>query len=166
MRTSKAPCLVVALLLWAPASVVTQDSPTLFGKIERSVIGKEPEWKLERKFLNGGRVSFLWRHGAEEVSASVTSLASPEEAAKEFQRSVDAVPLPTTAGPDGAVPGLGDDSRVWARYTQSGRSAIHFSKGSVHVQVSAPSLGLAKRFAQLIANVIPTAQQAVAADAR
>jgi len=166
MRTSTAAYVVLTLLLCVPASVVAQDDSAPFSKIERSVSDKEPEWKLERKFLNGDRVTFLWKHEAEEISASITSLASPEEAAKHFQRSVAAVPIPSPRGPEGTIPGLGDESRLWARYTQSGRSAIHFIKGSVHVQISAPSTGIVKRFARLIADEIPDARQASGAGAQ
>lgn len=137
-----------AMLFLFSALLLPQDT-SLFGRIERLAFDNErkDEWKLERKFIKENSARFLWKRGEEEISVSITVLASLEEAAKEYRKSVNAVSI----GSNKKVPNLGDESRLWANYTTAYRSAIQFRKDNTHVRVSGSPLRTIESLARLIA---------------
>lgn len=140
-----------ALALCLPAMALTQKPAAkgeseLTARVERSMKEKEPEWKASRLLSNGNRVVKRWKFGNEEVLVSVHEYRTGDEAADEMSRAVKAVSVPGKP-----LEKMGDEAYVWAAYTESGRSAVRFRKSNVFVSVSAPSLGLAKKFARHIA---------------
>jgi hypothetical protein len=141
-----AVCLSAMAVTQKPAS---KGESALTARVERSVKEKEPEWKASRLLSNGNRVVKRWKSGNEEVLVSVHEYRTGDEAADEMSRAVKAVSVPGKP-----LEKLGDEAYVWAAYTESGRSAVRFRKSNVFVSVSAPSLGLAKKFARHIAGEI------------
>jgi hypothetical protein len=142
-------CLFVLCLA---NSILAQGAPALFSKVESTFKEKEPAWKVERTLpgktsdprsldivFHRGRIQaaikiWIWRReiDAKDVFAA-TSLAFDNTGGKKMAKSV--------------LPKMGDENHVWTSRGKMPWTTISFRIGGTDVEVFAPSVVIARRFA-------------------
>ena len=152
--------LSIILMCLAFTSFGAQDSQTLFGQIERVSQEREPKWKISRKLIlrNSKHISIRWKSGKSYVQMLIERLDSPKEAADMFEgfnseimeayRTAESSQYSKTE-----LPNLGDKNYLWS-HRKAGASIL-LRKGNAFVMLIAPSIDVAKRFAQLVADQLP-----------
>jgi hypothetical protein len=161
-KVKGALALLVVLLLGGLAlggqqggAMSKKDAP-VEDRFEHAVRAREPRFKpsgkVRRKNERENYVMLGWKSDDELVSTTTYELASPEEAAAMFKRSMDApvsVPSQTIN-----LTHLGDEAfmRVNSLYGKEGRTELLFRRGNYVVVMSASSPGVAKRFAKHMAD--------------
>ncbi|HEX8557745.1 MAG TPA: hypothetical protein VF668_06580 [Pyrinomonadaceae bacterium] len=137
-----------------------QEGPGLFSRVEKVFQEKEPAWEVER--VNRGdapdpaRRSYVFRSEEGQASVDVSVWEKEKDAREAFSATV--LSFDERMGrrmEKAAVPKLGDEGHIW---THPGRTAwpmLMFRKGKVNVTVFAPSVEVAKRFAQHVLEQMP-----------
>jgi hypothetical protein len=152
--------ILSALLSGSAADLTARAQSSPLSRIEKSVAGREPGWKLKRwRITRNNKVAlYEWVSSKRYVSAVVEMLESPEEAAKPFKERPGGWAA-EDAGVrvlDLSAHAVGEESNLIESEYDKDRGIV-FRKRRVIVRVSASSLELAERFAAYIADTIPAA---------
>ncbi|HEX8128859.1 MAG TPA: hypothetical protein VF527_07140 [Pyrinomonadaceae bacterium] len=149
------------LLLSAPASGVAQQSQ-LFADIERALREKEPRWKTERVHLKPEAdplgQDIVLRAGKQQAAIAINLWAREKDARDVFASHATVMSDTRKGSRRSRLPNLGDENYIWTNPGTAAWPTIHFRRGRVHVTVFAPSIAVAKRFAQLVLAEITAAQ--------
>jgi hypothetical protein len=155
----KAAALLLLVLCCAGASPA-QERPELFSKIEKVFREKEPAWEVERVHRGGSAdpasQSITFRSGEGQANVSVNVWEREKDARDSF--AAEALAYDNRHGKrmkKAAVPGLGDESHIWTPPGSTAWPMLTFRKGKVNVTVFAPSVKVAKRFAQHVLGQMP-----------
>jgi hypothetical protein len=150
------PLLIICL----SNSLLSQEKPELFSKIEQVFKEKEPAWKIER--VNTGessdpaRQSIVFRSDEGQASVDVTIWKREKDAREVF--AAESLAFDNRAGKrmvKDTLPKLGDENHVWTPRGSTAWPMLTLRKGKVNVTVFAPSVAVAKRFAQHVLEQIP-----------
>jgi hypothetical protein len=149
--------LITCFVSAAPA----QEKPELFSKIERAFKEKEPAWKVERIFPRNTSdplvLDMTLRSGEDQASVQVAVWKREKDAQDVF--TAESAAFANTAGKgkiENKVSGLGDENHLWTNSGSTAWPMLKFRKGNVNVTVFAPSVAVAKKFAQHILEQITT----------
>ena len=139
------------LLIFAVGSQaqVAQQKPQLFLNVEAGFRQREPTWKIEEILNQSSHTeSITFRQGKRQANVSLDSWNSPQNAHGVFDGLV--IAFDNTRGKHvvkATLRNLGDENFMWAN-RGGAWPTIYFRKGSVVVSVFAPSVAVARRFAQ------------------
>jgi len=135
--------------------LLAQEKPELFSKIERVFQEKEPAWKVERYYpeytSDPRKQSIAFRSGKYQASIDVTIWKREKDARDVF--TAESIAFDNTMGKrmvKGSLHGLGDENHIWTNRDSAAWPTIKFRKGNINVEVFAPTVAIAKRFAQHI----------------
>lgn len=149
--------VVVLFLLFIcfPEVLVAQEKPELFSKIEKVFKEKEAAWKVERSHPSDAtdpiRQSIVFRSGKNQASVDVSIWKKEKDAQDVFAgESLASDNISGTRKVKRSLPGLGDENHIWTNRGSTVWPMIKFRKGNINVTVFAPSVAIAKRFAQHI----------------
>lgn len=156
---------IILLLLSAVCPTRTlraQEPPELFARVERVFRENEPEWKVESRLPaessdpRGGSITF--RSGKVQAAVEVRVWRREQDAREVFEAEARAYNnMGGRRMVKGTVPGFGDESRLWTHKGSGAWPTLRFRKGNVNVQVFAPTLTLARRFARRVLEQIEPA---------
>lgn len=141
---------VVTLLIVALASqaVIAQEKLTLFSKVETAFKEREPAWKIERiNQQTSYTESITFRNGNRQASIELANYDSADHAHETFGGIVNAFENSRGKHAKVTLANFGDENYM---FTNRGNAwpTIFMRKGSVVATVFAPSVAIAKRFAQ------------------
>ncbi|HEX3143723.1 MAG TPA: hypothetical protein VHQ64_07110 [Pyrinomonadaceae bacterium] len=131
-------------------AVFAQRKLELFSKVEAAFKQREPAWKVEK--INQQlpyHESITFRNGNRQASVDLANWGSPEHAHETFGGLV--IAFDNVQGKHGVkttLTNLGDENHMWTNLGNYTWPTIYMRKGSVVVMVFAPSVPIAKRFAQ------------------
>ncbi len=151
----------VLLLAFASTLIVfAQEAElSLYTKITNSIEKNEPEWKLDRKAIMSNQVIIRWTSGKGRSFVSVSLLSSEIEATEAFKSRLNLLMnIPETKTSKSELKGFGDACYLLKNEGAVGANII-FRKGSYTVEVFAPSVEIAKRFAQHVSDLLPTSNK-------
>lgn len=141
------------LIVCLPPRIVAQEKPELFFNIERAFREKEPAWKVERISPSNTSdpltQSIVYRSGKNQASVDVSIWKREKDARDVF--TAHSIAFDNTMGKrmiKSRLPKLGDESHIWTHRGSTAWPTIKFRKGNIIVNVFAPSVAVAKRFAQ------------------
>jgi len=148
------------LLFWSPSNVIAQDKPQFIGEVEQVFRENEPKWKVERTYINSGlgffKEDIVFRNGKVQASVSIAIWEKVENAREAFRG--ESIAFDNITGKKmlkSRLQGLGEDSYMWTNRNSSAWPTIRFRRAGVIVEVFAPSVITAKRFAQYVSDRIP-----------
>jgi hypothetical protein len=150
--------LILFLLLF-PSSTIAQEKPELFSRIERAFHQKEPAWKVAR-ILSGQqsdpiKQSIVFRSQKRQASVDINIWKRTQDAQDVF--GGQSLAFHNSFGKKKvkrSLPLVGDENHVWTNPGSSARPMMMFRKGNIIVSIFAPTLTIAKRFAQYVLNEI------------
>ena len=140
------------LLLFALGgqAVFAQQKLELFSKVEAVFKQREPAWKVEN--INQQvpyQESITFRNGNRQASVEVAKWDSPQHAHETFGGVVIAFDnIQGKHAVKTTLANFGDENYMWTNLGNHTWPTIYMRKGSVVVMVFAPSIPVAKRFAQ------------------
>jgi hypothetical protein len=141
-------------------SLLAQEKPELFSKIERVFAEKEPAWKVERvnrgKTSDPVRQSIVFRSKEGQASVDVSIWKNEKDAREVF--AAEALAYDNRAGKrmvKETVAKLGDENHIWTHRGSTAWPMLTLRKGKVNVTIFAPSVAAAKRFAQHVLEQMP-----------
>lgn len=150
------------LIICLSNSVLAQEKPELFSKIERVFQDKEPAWKVERIYPGNTSdpttQSIVFRSGKNQAAVDVSIWNRENDAREVF--AAHSVAFSDTRGKQAMksrLPKLGDENYIWTNRGSTAWPIIKFRKGNIIVDVFAPSVVIAKRFAQHVLEQITPA---------
>ena len=148
----KAKAIRTATLLFvalcSPAAFA-QQKLELFSKVEAAFKQHEPVWKIENiNEQTPGHWSFAFRNGKRQAAVDLMIWNSPQQAHEIFDGQVIAFENQRGHAVKRTVANLGDENYMWTNRGSEAWPTIMFRKGSVFVTVFAPSVTIARRFAQ------------------
>jgi hypothetical protein len=155
----KTAVFFLLILCFANASPA-QERTELFSKIDKVFKEKEPKWEVER--VNKGdttdpvRQSITFRSDEGQANVDVSIWEKEKDARDVFAAA--ALSYDNRMGKRmvrAAVPKLGDESYIWTHPGSTAWPMLTFRKGKVNVTVFAPSVAVAKRFAQHVLEQMP-----------
>ena len=136
-------------------SIYAQEKPELFSKIERVFQEQEPAWKVERIYPSNTSdpitQSIVFRSRKGQASIEVSIWRREKDAQDVF--AAESLAFNNTMGKRkvmSELPKLGDENHIWTDRGSAAWPTIKFRKGNINVTVFAPSVEIAKRFAQHI----------------
>jgi hypothetical protein len=134
-------------------SLLAQEKPELFTRIERAFQEKEPTWKVESSYVSDSSdpigQSIVFRSADGQASVEVNIWKREKDAQDDF--AALSIGFDSTMGKrmvKGALPNLGDENHIWTLPDSTAWPTIRFRKGKVNIVIFAPSVTIAKRFAQ------------------
>lgn len=143
------------LILCLSSSVLAQEKPELFSKIERVFQEREPAWKVERTHPRNAPdpliQSLVFRSGKNQAAVDIRIWNREKDARDVF--TAESIAFDNTMGKrmlKRRLPKLGDENHIWTHRGSTVWPTIKFRKGNINVSVFAPSVAIAKRFAQHI----------------
>src|SRR5690349_18392766 len=146
---------ILLLIICSSAALLAQEKPELFSKIERVFQEREPAWKVERSYPGNTSdprtQSIVFRSGKYQALIDVIIWKKEKDARDVF--TAESIAFDNTAGKrmvKGKLPDLGDENHIWTNRGSTGWPTIKFRQGNIDVRVFAPSIAIAKRFAQHI----------------
>ena len=141
-----------AALLFAALSspaALAQQKPELLSKVEAAFKQHEPAWKIENINVQAaGHWSFTFRNGNRQAAVDLMIWNSPQQAHEIFDGQLIAFENQRGHAVKRTVANLGDENYMWTNRGSEAWPTIMFRKGSVFVDVFAPSVPIARRFAQ------------------
>ena len=147
-------CLLL-ILVASSAGTTAQEKPGLFLRIERVFREKEPVWKVERIYPSNTSdpitQSIVFRSGKGQASVDISIWRREQDAQDVFNG--ESIAFDNTAGKKkvkGTVRKLGDENHIWTNRGSSAWPIVKFRKGSIVVSVFAPTVAMAKKFAQYV----------------
>jgi hypothetical protein len=150
--------LVLFLLLFS-SGTTAQEKPELFSRIERAFHEKEPAWKVER-ILSGQqsdpiKQSIVFRSRKRQASVELNIWKRTQDAQDVF--GGQSLAFDNFIGKKKvkrSLPMVGDENYVWTNPGSSAWPMMMFRKGNIIVSIFAPTLTIARRFAQYVLNEI------------
>ncbi|HJU54464.1 MAG TPA: hypothetical protein VJ715_07835 [Pyrinomonadaceae bacterium] len=148
------------LLLCCAVNVLAQDKPSWVVEVEDVFKKKEPKWKIERIIVNGGvpifSESITFKSGGYRANVHLTIWDSLKNAQDVLEAEIIAYESTRKSRVTKTrLENLGDENYMWPNLNRDGWTMIKFRKGTVIVRVFAPSVAMAKRFAQYVVERIP-----------
>jgi hypothetical protein len=147
------------LILCSSITCFGQEKPKLLLDIERVFREKEARWKVERinyqKEFDPNKEDIVFRSGKVQAAVSIKIWEKIKDAQDVFEATSIAFSNTHAKMIKSRLPGLGDEGYIWKSRGSDAWPTIYFRKGNVNVTVFAPSVAVAKRFAQHIAEQIP-----------
>jgi len=147
-QTIRAATLLLVAL--GSRAVFAQQKLELFSKVEAAFKQREPAWKVEKINQNVAyHESITFRNGNRQASVDLANWDSPEHAHETFGGLV--IAFDNVQGKHGVkttLANFGDENYMWTNLGKYTWPTIYMRKGSVVVMVFAPSVAVAKRFAQ------------------
>lgn len=147
--------LLVPLISCFPSSIYAQEKPKLFSKIEQVFQKKEPAWKVERIYPSNTSdpitQSIVFRSRVGQASVDISIWRREKDAQDVF--TADSLAFDNIRGKKvvkRSLPKLGDENHIWMNPGSTAWPTIKFRKGNMNVTVFAPSVAIAKRFAQYV----------------
>jgi hypothetical protein len=135
------------------SGIIAQEKPELFSKIERVFKEKEPAWKVEKNYPSSTsdpiKQDIVFRSGKDQASIQITIWKREQDAKDVFTSESNG--FNNTMGRrmiKNNLPGLGDENHIWTNRGSEAWPMLNFRKGNIDVTVFAPSVTVAKRFAQ------------------
>jgi hypothetical protein len=140
--------LLVAALC-SPAAFA-QQKLELVSKVEAAFKQHEPAWKIENiNQQTAGHWSFAFRNGKRQAAVELMDWNSPRQAHEIFDGQIIAIDNQWGKHQvKSTIANLGDENYIWTSRGSAAWPMIIFRKGSVFVSVFAPSVTIARRFAQ------------------
>ena len=143
------------LIIFLAGYAAAQEKPELFSKIEQTFKEKEPAWKIE-SVLQGQTFdplheSITFRAGKQQAAIEISIWKRLKDAQEVFAGGVMA--FDNIRGKQVIkrhIPNLGDENWMWTNPGSDAWPMIYIRSGSVYVTVYAPSVPIAKRFAQRV----------------
>jgi hypothetical protein len=159
MSTLKLPILLL-LALFLPESNFAQGKPQWVEEVERVFQQKEPKWKVERRHVHDQEYTYkqdiTFRAGSEQVAVSISIWKRLKDAQDVFEaENLGLSNNPGNRRVKSKLPGFGDEGYIWVHRGSDAWPTVRFRKGSVIVDVFAPSVAVAKRFARHVVEQIP-----------
>lgn len=147
-------CLFLFLLPFS-SGTIAQEKPDLFSRIERVFQEKEPAWKVER-ILSGQqsdpiKQSIALRSRKGQASVDISIWNRTQDARDVF--GGQSLAFDNTAGRKKvkrSLPLVGDENYVWTNRGSSAWPMMMFRKGNIVVSIFAPTVAIAKKFAQYV----------------
>jgi hypothetical protein len=138
-------------------TLLAQEKRELISRIERVFQEKEPTWKVDSSFPDEQSIVFRSEEGQAAVEISIWK--KEKDAKQEF--TAHSLSLDNTWGKSmgtvkNTLPNLGDENHIWTLPDSQAWPMIRFRKGKVNIQIFAPSVTIAKRFAQHVLEQLPT----------
>jgi hypothetical protein len=140
-------------LLRLSAAIVLLHVSVLAQPVEKGVLDDDffeamkenaPAWALVGSWSHEGSHLTLWRVGALQLRIEYFVLDDPRAASELFEKRRSLLPVPTEK-----IDRFGDESVLLAQSHPKGNRTIWLRRGRVIVEVSAPDLQSARRFAAL-----------------
>jgi hypothetical protein len=146
---------VPLLLICCAVNLAAQDKPELIASIERIFRGQEPRWNVERitvgSTLDPYSETIVLRAGKLQAAVDISIWRRLQDAQDVFAGQT--IAFDNTGGAKkikSRIPNLGDENHLWTNRRSTAWPLIKFRKGNVNVEVFAPTLLTAKRFAQRV----------------
>lgn len=150
--------LTLVLLCLSPCVAATaQEKPELVTRLERVFAQKEPRWKLDRKHVQTSP-PVLHLKSAQGDALIHVFIADSEGSAKDLFVG-NTVAFGNTMGARGRrskLPEFADENLMFTGFVVGGVTSIHFRRGTIYIQITAPSQTTAKRFARHVMEQIVT----------
>lgn len=149
-------------ILFPSINALGQDKPQLVVEIERVFREQEPRWKIERITIpipnqfDPFSEDIVLKSGKAQALVSISIWKRVKDAHEVFEAR--AIAIDNTMGAKmhkTKLSNLGDESYMWVVSKSTAWPTLHFRKGTVNINVFAPSVATAKSFAKLIAEHIP-----------
>jgi hypothetical protein len=148
-------CLVFLLGLLVSSGTLAQEKPELFVRVEHAFLEKEPTWKVERIYPGNTpdptTQSIVLRSRSGRASVEISIWRRPQDAEDVF--GGQSLAFDQTAGKKKvkrSLPGFGDESHIWTNRGSTAWPTMKFRKGSIVVSVFAPTVAIARKFAQYV----------------
>ncbi|HKC88873.1 MAG TPA: hypothetical protein VKG02_23015 [Blastocatellia bacterium] len=157
--------LTLAIFLFGSfAHIRAQDLELAFyNKLSALIKEKEPDWELHRKAIIQNQLIVLWVNGQQRALISTAFLSSEEESQKHLRtRLREQEQLPESKFSKSELMGFGDQAYLLRYGGGDNRAMILFRKGDQFIEVVGPSEDVAKKFAQHVADLIPTKKRRIA----
>jgi len=159
MKTALAIFSVWLLIISAAVPVRPQENVSCLDRIEGSIRRKKPDWKAVNRRVSRNKKygAFRWGSGKSFVNVLIFVHDSQKEVVRTYQGlryDFEALGLDMKIL-EATVPHLGDENYVWEDSNDRKTTGIDFRKGNVFVHITAPTIGVAKQFALLIAEDLP-----------
>jgi len=131
-------------------AVFAQQKLELFSKVEAAFKQREPGWKVEKiNQLAPYHESITFRKGNRQASVEVLKWDSPTHAHETFDGLVIAFDnVHEKHAVKTMLANFGDENYMWTSLGNYNWPTIYMREGSVVVMLFAPSIPVAKRFAQ------------------
>ncbi|HEX8175641.1 MAG TPA: hypothetical protein VF543_11035 [Pyrinomonadaceae bacterium] len=153
MRVKQIGLLLIILCL--SSNVLAQDKPQFITKVEQVFREKEPAWKVQRiNVINTNdpfQQSITFHLGKNQALVDISIWKREKDARDVFEG--ESIAFDNIMGKrkiKGSLPNLGDENYIWTNRGSTAWPTIKFRKGKINVTVFAPSVAIAKRFAQHI----------------
>jgi hypothetical protein len=148
-------CVLLLLGLLVSTGTLAQEKTELFVRVERVFAEKELGWKVERIYPGNTSdpitQSIVLRSRSGQASVDMSIWRRQQDAEDVF--GGESVAFDNTAGKKKvkrSLPGFGDENHIWTNPGSTAWPMIKLRKGSVVVSVFAPSVAIAKKFAQYV----------------
>lgn len=141
--------LSLLFLMCGSMTVLAQDFASLLNKVEKSIKGREPDWKLTKKELKGKEAIYQWESKKSGARLLIFYAASKEEAAEKLRTAMFRI----SVGPDAELKGIGDEAYLWKGHG-SGFGTVRFRKSNVYIDIGAPSVVITESLARSTADLI------------
>ena len=156
----KTICFSLLLIFSLTGNILAQEKPAFIAEIERVFQEKEPGWKVERRNVHSESSFFtqetVFKSGRFQAAVSITIWSREKDARDVFEATATAFDNTNGAHKTkNSLPNLGDENYMWVNRQSNAWPYIQFRKGRVNVTVFAPSIAIAKRFAQHVVKQIP-----------
>lgn len=151
---------VWAVVLCCALNVCAYDKPSWVVQTEDAFKKKEPKWKIENIIVNESSTFFdesiTFKSGGYRANVQLTVWDSVKNAQDVFEAETIAYDSTRRSKVTKTrLENFGDENYMWPNLNRDGWTMIHVRKGAVLVRVFAPSVAMAKRFAQHVIERIP-----------
>jgi hypothetical protein len=146
---------LLLIILSCSSNAVAQDKPEFIARVEQVFREKETAWKVERiNVINATdpfQQSITLRSGKNQALVDISIWNRLKDARDVF--TAESIAFDNIVGKKrvkGRLHNLGDENYIWTHRGSSAWPKIIFRSGRITVNVFAPSVAIAKRFAKHI----------------
>jgi hypothetical protein len=147
---------IILLVLGLSAQEMSpKEKPELFSRVERVLRQREPAWQIERIYPSHTSdpitQDIVYRSRMGQASIDISIWRREQDAQDVF--GGETIAFDNTAGKKKvkrSVPKIGDENHIWTSPNSSAWPVLKFRKGRILVSVFAPTVTIAKRFAQYV----------------
>jgi len=139
-------------LVMSLTAAAAQNADNLFSRIDQVFQLKEPDWKVERVYptstLDPVTHDVVYRSKMGQATIDVSVWRREQDAREVFRGQV--IAFDNTAGKKRlkrSLPNVGDENYLWTNPRSTAWPTIKLRKGRILVSVFAPTVPIAKRFA-------------------
>jgi hypothetical protein len=147
--------ILLLLIFCLSSSIYAQEKPELFSKIEQVFQKKAPAWKVERIYPSNTSdpitQSIVFRSRLGQASVDIRIWRREKDAQDVFK--AESIAFDNIRGKrvvKRSLPKLGDENHIWTNPDSAAWPTIKFRKGNINVTIFAPTVAIAKRFAQYV----------------